>query len=73
MPLFEVSLLALLAVDGEWFGAAYTIKYFTNSTNLIGLLAALHVALALVGGMMGALQFLARQRKRLRVIKGGAR
>ncbi|HYF76300.1 MAG TPA: hypothetical protein VD973_04160 [Symbiobacteriaceae bacterium] len=73
MPLFEVCLLVILAVDGEVFDAAYTIKYFTNSANVIGLLAVLHVALAMVGGLMGALAYQARNRKRLRLVRGGER
>lgn len=73
MPLFEVCLLVILAIDGELFAAANTIKYFTNSANVIGLLTALHGALALVGAFVGMLVFQAKSRKRLRVIRGGAR
>lgn len=73
MPLFEVCLLLMLAVDGEWFNAAYTIRYFTNSANVIGLLAVLHAILASVGGLIGLLVYQAKSRRRLRVIRGGAR
>ncbi|HWI63994.1 MAG TPA: hypothetical protein VNT75_19330 [Symbiobacteriaceae bacterium] len=73
MPLFEVSLLVILAVDGEWFDAAYTIHYFTNSANVIGLLAVLHAVLAVIGGLVGMLVYQARSKRRLRVIRGGVR
>ncbi|HWI50961.1 MAG TPA: hypothetical protein VNT01_02305 [Symbiobacteriaceae bacterium] len=73
MPLFEVCLLVILAIDGEVFDAAYTIRYFTNSANLFGLLAVLHAALALAGALVGMLVFQARDRKRLRVIRGGVK
>lgn len=73
MPLFEVCLLVILAIDGELFDAAYTIKYFTNSANVFGLLAVLHIVLAGVGALLGALVHQARERKRLRLVRGGAR
>lgn len=73
MPLFEVSLLVILAIDGELFDAAYTIRYFTNSANLFGLLAVLHALLALIGALVGMLVFQARSRKRLRVVRGGVK
>lgn len=66
MPLFEVFLLAVLAIDGELFGAAYTIRYFTSSFNLIALLIILHAVTALIGGLVGALLHQARNRQRAR-------
>jgi hypothetical protein len=73
MPLFEVCLLVILAIDGEVFDAAYTIQYFTNSANVFGLLAVLHLFLGLIGGLLGALVYQARNRKRLRLVRGGGR
>lgn len=71
MPLFEVALLTILAIDGQWFDAAYTIKYFTESANLIGILALVHLLTGAAGALLGAVTFQARSRRRLRVIPGG--
>lgn len=73
MPLFEVFLLTALAIDGEWFDAAYTIRYFSESANLIILLAILHIIMAMAGALAAALWHRARRRRRrFRVIHGGA-
>lgn len=63
MPLFEVFLLTVLAVDGEWFDAAYTIRYFTQSSNVIILLALLHIATGIIGGLVGTAVHRLRRRQ----------
>jgi hypothetical protein len=72
MPLFEVCLLTILAIDGQWFDASYTIRYFSQSANVILLLVLLHIVTASIGALVGAVTYQARTRKRLRVIPGGA-
>lgn len=72
MPLFEVALLVLLAVDGGWFDATYTIKYFTESANVITLLVVLHAVTAVVGALVGTIVHHSRNRRRLRLIPGKA-
>lgn len=72
MPLFEVSLLMALALDGELFHTAYTIKYFSSSANLIALLAVLHAITGAAGALVGAIMYQAKNRRKLRVIPGGA-
>ncbi len=68
MPLFEVFLLTILAIDGGWFNAAYTIRYFSKSANVIILLLMLHVVTALLGAVAGTVIHRLRQRRELRVI-----
>jgi hypothetical protein len=70
MPLFEVFLLVTLAIDGEWFDASYTIRYFASSAHVLMVLVALHVVTALTGAVVGALVQYSRRRRRLRVIPG---
>jgi len=72
MPLFEVFLLTVLAIDGLWFDAVITVQYFSKSANLIGLLILLHVVTGLTGAVIGSV--LPRKRrgeKKLAVIPGG--
>jgi len=72
MPLFEIFLLTVLAIDGGWFDASYTARYFSNSITLVALLALWHVVAAL-GGMATRLVWLrVWRRRRLRAISGGA-
>jgi ethanolamine transporter EutH len=71
MPLFEVCLLVILAIDGQWFDASYTIRYFSQSANVIALLIALHIVTASVGALAGAILYQSRSRRRLRIIPGG--
>jgi uncharacterized membrane protein YfcA len=71
MPLFEAALLVMLAVDGEWFNAAYTIHYFTESANVILLLVVFHAVTTAIGALVGALMHQAKQRRKLRVVAGG--
>lgn len=73
MPLFEVALLVMLAVDGGWFDATYTIAYFTKSANVISLLVVLHLVTGTVGALVGYTVHQMRSRRRLRVIPGRAR
>ncbi len=68
MPLFEVLLLTLLVLDGVWFDAAYTIRYFTSSQNVIILLAVIHLFTALVGAVVGTVHHRMGNRQRLRVV-----
>lgn len=72
MPLFEVLLLTILAIDGVWFDAVITIQYFTKSSNLIGLLILLHLVTGLTGAVIGSLlPRQPRRRKNLALIAGG--
>lgn len=68
MPLFEVFLLAVLAIDGEWFSATYTIKYFTQSTTLLILLAILHLVTTTVGALVGAAVYQVKTRQRVQSV-----
>lgn len=71
MPLFEVFLLTILAIDGEWFDATLTIQYFSHSANLIILLILLHIVTATTGALVGT--FATKQRgRRLQVLPGHA-
>lgn len=72
MPLFEVLLLTVLAIDGELFDAAYTMHYFSKSTNVILLLIILHVVTASIGALVGASIHRMKRRPGLRVIPGTA-
>lgn len=72
MPLFEVFLLTILAVDGELFNATYTVQYFSKSANVITLLIILHVITAAVGAVVGANIHRIKGRRRLRVLPGRA-
>jgi|GEM_PF-1885826 len=72
MPVFEVCLLLILAIDGSWFDASMTVRYLSHSGNVLLLLAALHAVTASVGWVTGWLLHRARSRRRLRVIPGGA-
>ena len=73
MPLFEVFLLTVLAIDGEVFKAAYTVQYFSKSANVITLLVILHLVTAAVGAVVGTVLHRIRTRPRLRVLPGRAR
>jgi hypothetical protein len=55
MPLFEVFLLTILAIDGGLFNATYTVRYLASSANVIILLVMLHLATAAVGALVGAI------------------
>ena len=70
MPLFEVALLILLAIDVQWFDEAYTLRYFTESANIFAILGVLHAVTAFAGACAGAAVHLSRSRRRLRVIPG---
>lgn len=72
MPLFEVFLLTILAVDGEWFNAAYTVQYFAKSANVIALLVILHLITAAIGAAVGANIHRIKDRRRLRALPGRA-
>ncbi|WP_374712567.1 hypothetical protein [Symbiobacterium terraclitae] len=75
MPVFEVFLLTILAIDGGLFDAMVAIRYFSRPLNLIFLLVALHVVGGLIGAGAGYMAYRARPRPRprLRVIPGGRR
>lgn len=73
MPLFEVFLLAVLAIDGELFHAAYTVQYFAKSANVIMLLVILHLVTATVGALVGTVLSRIRTRPHLRVLPGRGR
>lgn len=53
IPLFEVFLLTVLAIDGELFDAAYTMQYFSKSGNVIVLFVVLHLLTASIGALVG--------------------
>jgi len=68
MPLFEVFLLTTLVIDGGVFDAAYTIRYFSHSSNLIILLVLLHLVTASVGALVGFLTQRIRRRRQLQAV-----
>lgn len=70
MPLFEVVLLSVLAIDGGLFDAAYTIKYFAESSNVILLLVLLHITTGVAGALLGTVVGFVQERRRLRVVRG---
>lgn len=71
MPLFEVFLLTILAIDGELFDASLTIRYFSQSANVIILLIVLHIITAAIGALIGSM--VGKQRGRhLQVLPGQA-
>ncbi|MFZ5817760.1 MAG: hypothetical protein ACOY93_21110 [Bacillota bacterium] len=72
MPLFEVFLLTILAIDGELFDAALTIQYFSKSANLIFLLVLLHLVTAATGALVGSIIHRYRGRRGLRVVPSTA-
>lgn len=72
MPLFEVFLLTVLAIDGGIFDAAYTVQYFSSSANVIILLVILHLVTATVGALVGASIHRMQNRRRPRIVPGRA-
>lgn len=71
MPLFEISMLTILALDGGWF-KALAFPYLASSADLVLILALLHTSFALAGALGGYLW--GRRHPRhppLRVIRGG--
>lgn len=72
MPLFEIFLLTVLAIDGGWFDASYTARYFSNSVTLVSLLALWHVVAALLGMAVRLFWLQVGRRRRLRAVSGGA-
>lgn len=72
MPMFEVFLLTVLAIDGGVLGADRTVQYFSKSANVITLLIILHLVMAALGALVGYTIQRMKKRRRFRVIPGRA-
>lgn len=64
--------MMVLAVHRHVVDASGAIRFFSDSANVLGFLAAWHAATATVGAVLGALWQRRGRRPRLRVIRGGA-